>query len=312
MSGMITIDREYAFMTALKTIIVCALASYYTLSFSELPHDLHGNTLSRCFLIHIIYIWLRVRDFLVECLYVWKYYGETISETLFTRLQNSNSCFNIIGITYIMSLISQIACIIIISKKIPFTKGCGVFDDHNNACISVRIISVCSMTSLCFLALMMVISLCCVKLSSQRQRQRRRQNMLDGSRPHESRSYRSYTSAPFASSSSSSQSVESASCPSSESIESNESDDSFRFSLIKALESHALSYLPPKILYDENDECVICAEPMTDDAKCNLRCGHVFHLQCINSWKTRQPTCPMCRQPIISIPSVPSNTIITV
>ena len=45
-------------------------------------------------------------------------------------------------------------------------------------------------------------------------------------------------------------------------------------------------------------ECPICYEPHGEMEI--LRCGHIFHQQCLNHWRvTRDFTCPMCRQEII-------------
>ena len=44
----------------------------------------------------------------------------------------------------------------------------------------------------------------------------------------------------------------------------------------------------------EEDECTICGEIITkNDVK--TKCKHKFHLQCIQSWLNRRPSCPNCR-----------------
>jgi|TARA_B100001250_G_scaffold153745_1_gene132039 hypothetical protein len=50
----------------------------------------------------------------------------------------------------------------------------------------------------------------------------------------------------------------------------------------------------------KEEECVICLESITYDAKCQktievLDCGHMFHKACINKW--RKNSCPTCRNP---------------
>ncbi|XP_010462032.1 PREDICTED: RING-H2 finger protein ATL33-like [Camelina sativa] len=43
--------------------------------------------------------------------------------------------------------------------------------------------------------------------------------------------------------------------------------------------------------------CPICLEEYEDDHQMRRlqKCGHVFHLLCIDSWLTRDPSCPCCR-----------------
>ncbi|KAK9732464.1 hypothetical protein RND81_04G002200 [Saponaria officinalis] len=43
--------------------------------------------------------------------------------------------------------------------------------------------------------------------------------------------------------------------------------------------------------------CIICREEMTTAKK--LRCGHLFHVQCLRSWLERQNTCPTCRALVV-------------
>lgn len=44
------------------------------------------------------------------------------------------------------------------------------------------------------------------------------------------------------------------------------------------------------------DECPICLDIM--GVGIVLRCGHVFHEKCIESWKLRNESCPICRTPL--------------
>jgi Ring finger domain len=42
--------------------------------------------------------------------------------------------------------------------------------------------------------------------------------------------------------------------------------------------------------------CIICREEMRAAKK--LHCGHMFHVRCLQSWLTRQPSCPTCRSAV--------------
>lgn len=45
------------------------------------------------------------------------------------------------------------------------------------------------------------------------------------------------------------------------------------------------------------DDCTICQEPISGNFT-NLECGHNFHGECVRN--LRNPTCPVCREPIRS------------
>ncbi|KAK6926975.1 Zinc finger, RING-type [Dillenia turbinata] len=55
---------------------------------------------------------------------------------------------------------------------------------------------------------------------------------------------------------------------------------------------------PSRCGEDENG-CAICLEELTNGDKCRilLKCGHVFHVQCIDQWlmPLANPSCPICR-----------------
>lgn len=38
-------------------------------------------------------------------------------------------------------------------------------------------------------------------------------------------------------------------------------------------------------------------EPMDENNSRKLECSHVFHTACLENWKLRMSTCPMCRKP---------------
>nr|KJB81737.1 hypothetical protein B456_013G159600 [Gossypium raimondii] len=51
----------------------------------------------------------------------------------------------------------------------------------------------------------------------------------------------------------------------------------------------------------EESYCSICIQGLKDGEMArNLpRCGHIFHLKCIDEWLSRQGTCPMCREHVL-------------
>eukprot|EP00762_Andalucia_godoyi_P004562 ANDGO_05181.mRNA.1 E3 ubiquitin-protein ligase RHF1A len=47
------------------------------------------------------------------------------------------------------------------------------------------------------------------------------------------------------------------------------------------------------------DICAVCWDSyVVDNPSCEFVCGHKFHLQCALEWQLRQPTCPMCMEPL--------------
>lgn len=56
---------------------------------------------------------------------------------------------------------------------------------------------------------------------------------------------------------------------------------------------------------NENNECIICTEELYNrkDDVLTLACSgsdeaHIFHFKCIDGWKKKNATCPMCRTPL--------------
>lgn len=46
----------------------------------------------------------------------------------------------------------------------------------------------------------------------------------------------------------------------------------------------------------ELKECIICYEEFKERNTIILRCGHFFHIDCINQWFNYKDTCPICRK----------------
>ena len=49
-----------------------------------------------------------------------------------------------------------------------------------------------------------------------------------------------------------------------------------------------------------NNMCSICLEEYIDDRKLNkLKCGHIYHKECIMKWIKNNNECPLCRKEVI-------------
>ncbi|KAH8083972.1 ubiquitin-protein transferase [Aureococcus anophagefferens] len=50
---------------------------------------------------------------------------------------------------------------------------------------------------------------------------------------------------------------------------------------------------------EEDNECCICLDEFEDEERIKkLRCGPLFHLNCIKKWLLADMRCPTCRQPV--------------
>ena len=49
-------------------------------------------------------------------------------------------------------------------------------------------------------------------------------------------------------------------------------------------------------LNDNNNNCIVCMCEIEENEECKkLKCGHMFHSNCIDNWLKRTLECPMCR-----------------
>jgi hypothetical protein len=49
-------------------------------------------------------------------------------------------------------------------------------------------------------------------------------------------------------------------------------------------------------LDEEQRCCICCCEFVAHDKLMKLRCGHEFHVECIETWLRAKRACPVCKQ----------------
>ena len=68
-----------------------------------------------------------------------------------------------------------------------------------------------------------------------------------------------------------------------------------------------VNIIPQFVSARENWECAICLDNPPNEQWVNLNCNHQYHYHCfrqyLSSINTVEPNCPICRRPIIQIPS---------
>lgn len=58
------------------------------------------------------------------------------------------------------------------------------------------------------------------------------------------------------------------------------------------------------------DSCIICRDKLTTTSKV-LRCGHIFHTECLKNWAVVQQTCPTCRADLLPKQVAPAHAAVT-
>ncbi|XP_021278992.1 RING-H2 finger protein ATL63 [Herrania umbratica] len=92
-------------------------------------------------------------------------------------------------------------------------------------------------------------------------------------------------------------------------------DTTFPSSPSKGLDSSVISSIPLFVYtmeeYKHGLECVICLSPFEDDdVGRNLpKCGHCFHVECIDMWLQSHSNCPICRAPVLSNDKVADSEV---
>uniref|UniRef100_A0ACD6AKG2 Uncharacterized protein n=1 Tax=Avena sativa TaxID=4498 RepID=A0ACD6AKG2_AVESA len=72
---------------------------------------------------------------------------------------------------------------------------------------------------------------------------------------------------------------------------------------------------PPKAAWSSSSECAICLAEFADGESVRVlpRCGHGFHVACVDAWLRTCATCPSCRTAIVAMePTKPAPTATTV
>ncbi|URE46731.1 finger protein [Musa troglodytarum] len=77
----------------------------------------------------------------------------------------------------------------------------------------------------------------------------------------------------------------------------------------RGLDAAVLCSLPVTVYraadFEEGLECAVCLCELADGEEARLlpKCGHGFHLECIDMWFHSHSTCPLCRDPVGAEPS---------
>jgi hypothetical protein len=83
-------------------------------------------------------------------------------------------------------------------------------------------------------------------------------------------------------------------------------DTTFSTSTSKGLDTSVISSIPLFVYKAEECkqglECVICLSPFEENeaGRSLTRCGHGFHVECIDMWLNSHSNCPVCRAPAVS------------
>ncbi|XP_050370614.1 RING-H2 finger protein ATL17 [Argentina anserina] len=77
----------------------------------------------------------------------------------------------------------------------------------------------------------------------------------------------------------------------------------------KGLDTSTIATIPLFVYNSQEEhfhqqiECVICLAPFEDDevGRSLPKCGHCFHVECIDMWLHSHTSCPICRAPVVSL-----------
>jgi hypothetical protein len=67
----------------------------------------------------------------------------------------------------------------------------------------------------------------------------------------------------------------------------------------KSVVNHAIRIKENKKPLPKTDTCAICLGTMRKNSNVyDLKCGHHFHIRCLDKWAKRKMECPICRDTI--------------
>ncbi|XWS12230.1 hypothetical protein CRYUN_Cryun37aG0071900 [Craigia yunnanensis] len=84
----------------------------------------------------------------------------------------------------------------------------------------------------------------------------------------------------------------------------------------KGLDSKLLASLPVLMFRQEEFkglECAVCLCELVEGEKARLlpKCNHGFHVDCIDMWFQSHSTCPLCRNPVVSVQFENSSSVMS-
>ncbi|XP_044958414.1 RING-H2 finger protein ATL8-like [Hordeum vulgare subsp. vulgare] len=76
--------------------------------------------------------------------------------------------------------------------------------------------------------------------------------------------------------------------------------------------SFAAAAPPQSSSSSSSSECAICLAEFTKGSALRVlpRCGHGFHVACVDAWLRTCATCPSCRAPIVTTPATPKAVVV--
>ncbi|KAI3932995.1 hypothetical protein MKW98_029228 [Papaver atlanticum] len=83
------------------------------------------------------------------------------------------------------------------------------------------------------------------------------------------------------------------------SLEEQEESGGFRLSLSDVQNLSSFEY---ETVVEPAQDCIVCLERFIKGESCRSlpRCNHVFHASCVDSWLIQVPSCPLCRQIVVT------------
>lgn len=257
-------DKQITIMASSIRSKICwflgfgALYGYYLYSYITLPLNIRTTTTSNIFLVYIISCLMEMIYKFIHIVYMIKYVGKTFNTKIWKLILPTNRFpWSFLKLRGIIALITGIwLCTIFI----PLGRGCSIYENELNACVSIQIISVCNMVFSCFLALLFVIifPIFLWKICSGSIR------------------------------------INCTGCCRLNRGQNNEP------SLMRFIPTFMQDQFALPTFTQEDSICAVCIEETVENNVQQLQCGHKFHNDCIRSWVVEygHAECPTCRNKI--------------